>query len=107
MDDLLVATFEAHNPERNHHRWYRVRVGKDLFGDWTVCFGYGRVGQAGQTRRYASNNPDDLLAVIRACIVRRRSAPTRLGCGYRLVHCEAVVGIDPRDWLPAYLMAVF
>lgn len=32
MDNLLYLCFEAHNPARNHHRRYEVRLGRDLFG---------------------------------------------------------------------------
>lgn len=46
MDNLLTVAFEAHHPERNHHRRYEVRVGRDLFDDWTVTIRYGRVGRA-------------------------------------------------------------
>lgn len=107
MDDLLVATFEAHNPERNHHRWYRVRVGQDLFGDWTVYFGYGRVGQAGQAMRYGGTSADLLRSVVRECLSRRLSAPQRLGCGYQLKELVAVDGFDVESWLPPKIMAAF
>ena len=29
MDNLLSVAFEAHNVEKNHHRHYRVTVGRD------------------------------------------------------------------------------
>ncbi len=33
MDNLLTLAFEAHHPERNHHRRYEVSVGRDLLED--------------------------------------------------------------------------
>ena len=107
MDDLLTATFEAHNPERNHHRWYRVRVGQDLFGDWSVTVGYGRSGQPGQTLRYGGPSADLLRAVVRDCLLRRLSAPRRLGCGYRLSELRTADAFDHASWLPPDIMANF
>ncbi|MBX9580285.1 MAG: WGR domain-containing protein [Gemmataceae bacterium] len=107
MDDLLVATFEARNPERNHHRWYRVRVGRDLFGDWTVYFGYGRVGQAGQARRYGGPSAAPLQQAVQDRLLRRLTAPRRLGCGYHLSELVAADGFDVASWLSANVMAQF
>ena len=53
MDDLLAVTLVARHLERNHHREYRISVGRDLFGEWTVTVRYGRVGRGGQERRAA------------------------------------------------------
>lgn len=107
MDDLLVATFEAHNPERNHHRWYRVRVGRDLFGYWTVYFGYGRVGQAGQSIRYGGASAVPFQEAVRDCLLRRLSAPQRLGCEYTLGDLSAADGFDVASWLPQDILARF
>ena len=48
MDNLLTVAFEAHNPEKNHHRRYQITIGRDLLDDWTVAIRYGRTGQSGQ-----------------------------------------------------------
>ena len=101
MDDLLTLTLIARNPDRNHHRRYQVGVGRDLLGHWTVRVSYGRVGQAGQERRYGGPDEGEMRAVVRRCLARRRSAPGRLGCGYTLVERAAAPGLDPADWLPA------
>ena len=107
MENLLTLVLEAHNPERNHHRRYEISVGRDLLAAWTVAFTYGRTGQAGQQRRYSSCDPTELQPVIRAHLLRRLSAPRRLGCAYRLVRCESAAGVDTGHWLPAGLMAGF
>lgn len=57
MDNLLTVSFQAHNAERNHHRRYEIRLGRDLFGDWTVCLLYGRMGRAGQMVRHSGPDP--------------------------------------------------
>ena len=64
MDNLLTLTIEAHHGERNHHRRYEIRVGRDLFEHWTVTILYGRVCQGGHERRYGSPTPDALRVII-------------------------------------------
>ena len=80
MDNLLTVAFEAHHAEKNHHRRYEVMVGRDLLDDWTVAIRYGRIGQGGQERRYASPKPEEIRAIIRDRLRRRLSAPKRIGC---------------------------
>jgi len=48
MDNLLSVRLEAHRPDRNHHRFYELRIGRDFFGQWTLTICYGRIGQAGR-----------------------------------------------------------
>ena len=107
MDNLLTLAFEAHHGERNHHRRYEVRIGRDLFDDWTVAIRYGRVGQGGQERRYGSPEPDALRKVIRDRLRRRLSAPRRIGCPYRLTLISEAPGFDAASWLPEDLVALF
>jgi predicted DNA-binding WGR domain protein len=107
MDNLLNLTFEAHNAEQNHHRRYQVTVGRDLLDDWTVSVRYGRVGQGGQEKRFASAKPEEMRAVIRDRLKRRLSAPKRIGCPYRLAAFSAAPGFDASDWLPGEVMARF
>ncbi len=42
--NLLTVAFEAHNPEKNHHRRYRVTLGRDLLDDRMVAILYRRTG---------------------------------------------------------------
>lgn len=107
MDNLLTVAFEAHSREANHHRRYQVTVGRDLLDHWTVAILYGRVGQGGQERRYASANPDEVRTVIRDRLRRRLSAPKRIGCSYRLSAFNAAQGFDASAWLPGEIMARF
>ena len=103
MDNLLYLCLEAHNPERNHHRRYEVRLSRDLFGLWMVTVGYGRTGLGGQQRTYSDTDPERIRAVILVCLERRRSAPRRLGCEYRLTNLIAAPGIELAFWLPTAL----
>jgi predicted DNA-binding WGR domain protein len=54
MDNLLTVALEAHHAELNHHRRYQITLGRDLLDDWTVSISYGRSGQGGQEKRFAS-----------------------------------------------------
>ena len=105
MDNLLSVTFEAHNAERNHHRRYEVRLGRDLFGEWTVSLIYGRTGRGGQEVRYSSAEANGLRKVIRECLQRRLSAPKRIGCNYRMKEMSAAEGVDLGFWLPPDTLA--
>lgn len=105
-DRLLTVALEAHHPGRNHHRWYELAVGVDLFGLYTLTVRYGRVGQNGQSRRYSAADPGPLRAVTRSHLLRRLTAPRRLGCPYRLVAASAA-GLDPVEWLPADVLTRF
>ena len=107
MDNLLCVAFEAHNDERNHHRRYELRLGRDLFGVWTVTLSYGRTGRVGQEVRHSAAGPDALRRVIRESLRRRRSAPRRIDCSYRLTAVTAADGIEVGDWLPADSLAAF
>jgi len=107
MDNLLTLAFEAHHGERNHHRRYEVRIGRDLFDDWTVAISYGRVGQGGQERRYGSAQAETLRAIVRERLRRRLSAPSRIGCRYRLTAFQQASEFDAAFWLPADLMQAF
>ena len=89
MSELCHITLVALYPERNIRRTYRLALGRDLFGDWTVELCYGRMGQRGQERRITCASLEEARRVTRACLRRRASAPRRIGCPYR------VASIDP------------
>lgn len=107
MDNLLTLAFEAHHAERNHHRHYEVRIGRDLLDDWTVAIRYGRVGQRSQERQYGSPELETIRTILRDRLRRRLSAPKRIGCPYRLTTFSQASGFDAASWLPADLMARF
>lgn len=107
MDNLLFVAFEAHHPEKNHHRRYQITVGRDLLDDWTVAIHYGRTGHGGQQKRFASPKPEEMRTVIRERLRRRLSALRRIGCPYRLAEYSAAAGFDTDAWLPGEIMAQF
>lgn len=107
MDNLLTVAFEAHNATLNHHRRYQITLGRDLLDDWTVAIRYGRTGQGGQEKRYASPNPEAMQAIVKDRLRRRLSAPKRIGCPYRMTVFSAASGFDSAGWLPGEVMARF
>ena len=107
MDNLLTATFEAHNAEKNHHRRYSIRIGRDLLDDWTITIGHGRTGQAGRVTHFASPTAEQAQAIVRDRLRRRISAPKRIGCCYRLSRFDVAPGFDCGQWLPNELMLNF
>lgn len=104
MDNLLSVTFEAHHADKDHHRRYSLRIGRDLLNDWTLCIGHGRTGQAGQETYFASPRAVEIQAIVRERLRRRLSAPRRISCAYRLAWLDAAVGFDCSTWLPEELM---
>ena len=107
MDNLLTATFEAHNLDKNHHRRYSIRIGRDLLDDWTVTIGHGRTGQAGRETHFASPNAEQAQAIVRDRLRRRISAPRRIGCAYRLSMFDVAPGFDCGGWFPDQLLLNF
>src|SRR4051812_7476820 len=90
---------EAHNDLLNHHRWYTVMVGTDLFGEWTVTMRYGRRGRGGNERHASAATREGAAGLVRQCLARRSSAPRRIGCPYRLTAVDADPGIELDEWL--------
>jgi predicted DNA-binding WGR domain protein len=84
MSELCHITLVAIHPERNIRRSYRLSLGCDLFGDWTVELRYGRIGQRGQERRIVCHSLEEARRLARAYLRRRMSAPRRIGCPYRI-----------------------
>ena len=104
MDNLLTVALEAHNTEKNHHRRYSIRVGRGLLNDWTVTIGHGRTGQAGQETHFASPRAEEAQDIVHERLRRRISAPTRIGCAYKLVNLNTVNGFNITAWLPRDLL---
>lgn len=105
MHDLLTIALEAHNPERNHHRYYEISMGRDLLDEWLVTIRFGRLGQWGQERRFGGPVPDTQRKVVSEHLRRRLSAPQRIGCPYQITTLRVAPGWDGAAWLPPEVMA--
>jgi hypothetical protein len=62
--------------------------------------GYGRVGGGYQTQRFAGKDEDQIRTIVRERLRRRRSAPKRIGCAYRVTTFDAVAEFEASAWLP-------
>lgn len=99
MDHVLTAVWEAHHPLKNHHRRYEIVVARDLLDHWTLTIYYGRTGLPGRELRYAATNVESIRAILHNRLSRRRSAPKRIDCAYRITRSEVAACIDPKEWL--------
>lgn len=84
MEDLAIL-LEASEPRLNRHRFWRIRMGRDLFGLWHARVTFGRIGRSGRTLRYDFGSQDEAEAFVRAGLKRRRGARRRCGAAYRLI----------------------
>lgn len=107
MDNLLTITLEANHDQRNHHRSYRITIGRDLFGAWTVNICYSRVGQRGHELNFGHADAEPMQKVVQDHLRRRLSAPGRIGCSYVLHAFDSAAAFDGSDWIPTQLVAAF
>lgn len=107
MENLLAIVLEAHHAERNHHRWYTIRIGRDLLSDWTVRIAYGRAGQRGQECSFGGQDTEELRRLVSERLHRRLSAPRRIGCSYRLTEYQAAPGFNASPWFSGEMWAAF
>ena len=83
--DLHINTLEARNPARGCLRHYRVEAGTDLFGNWLVEIGYGRIGAVGRSRSYVVRDEAQARRLVQRILKRRTTAPRRIGVAYRIL----------------------
>lgn len=85
MDAAGLVRYEAHNDERNHHRFYEVAMAPDLFGMWLVTVRFGRIGRHGRVLAFSTECGAGALEFARRRLQRRSTAQGRIGCSYREV----------------------
>lgn len=107
MDNLLTICLEAHHDDLNHHRAYRITVGRDLLGDWTVCIRYGRTGQRGQEKRFGDTDATPMQRIVREHLRRRITALKRIGCAYQLTDLDVAHDFESDAWIPGDLVSQF
>ncbi len=61
---MTAITLHRTDTTRNMHRYYRLDVQPDLFGQWCCVREWGRAGQAGQTRSVPYPAPDAAQAAL-------------------------------------------
>jgi predicted DNA-binding WGR domain protein len=80
-----LIRLQAVDPARNIARAYSLHMGVDLFGAWTVETSWGRVGTAGQSRRYSFADRSVAHQFVKRILGHRQTARSRIGVGYRLL----------------------
>ncbi|ACB97300.1 WGR domain-containing protein [Beijerinckia indica] len=102
MEELAIL-LEARAPDLNRHRFWRVRIDRDLFGCWNARVTFGRIGGAGRTLRYDFEDQDEARAFVRKGLKRRQGAPRRCGVAYRLVEASGNAEdlLSREIWAPA------
>jgi predicted DNA-binding WGR domain protein len=73
---VTAITLRRSDPSCNLHRYYRLDVQPDLFGEWCVVREWGRIGQSGQMRSTPFPTP-----VEAAALEKQRRAKERRGYG--------------------------
>ena len=63
------------DPTKHMHRFYRLDVQPDLFGNWCVICEWGRIGSTGQTRGIPFPTPQE----AEAALDKQRRAKERRG----------------------------
>ena len=86
VDDMI--RLEARNPALNCWREWRIELGQDLFGAWTVDIQFGRIGSRGCLLRHAFTSQAEAHAFARRGLQRRATAPARIGVAYRCVRAS-------------------
>lgn len=75
----------AKYPPKNIYRWYKIRVDKNLFGEWCLYLSYGRIGQRGQLKLSFWNDLSLLLRQLKSILRKRLNATKRIGCNYEII----------------------
>ena len=78
-----LLSFEATHAAANVNRWYNVRAGTDLFGEWYVLSSWGRKGyKGGQKKEYGVISSEDVRKKVLSICKKRLNATSRIGCNY-------------------------
>ena len=88
MLDVLRIEMQACERAANRYRSWRVEVGQDLFGMWTVRVTFGRIGCNGRTVSRLFPTEAAAKAFARSGLRRRQTSMRRFGVPYRLVEAS-------------------
>ena len=88
MLEILRIELQACERAANRYRSWRVEVGQDLFGMWTVRVTFGRIGCTGRTVSRLFPTEVAARAFVRSGLRRRQTSMRRFGVPYRLVEAS-------------------
>ena len=72
---MSAITLHRTDAARNMHRYYRLDVQPDLFGEWCFVREWGRIGRPGQMRSVPSPTEQE----THAALARQRRVKERRG----------------------------
>ena len=78
MTAIILYRIDA---SKRMHRFYRLDVQLDLFGQWCLMREWGRIGSTGQVRSLPFHNPQE----VEAALDKQRRAKERRGYRCRRV----------------------
>jgi len=61
---MTATTLYRIDASKRMHRFYRLDVQADLFGQWCLMREWGRIGSTGQTRSLPFHNPQEAQAAL-------------------------------------------
>lgn len=79
------CALEALDRDRNVARAYRIMATRDLFGHTIVELRWGRIGRCGTGLTVSFACEEAARRFIRRTLVKRASAPKRIGVSYNVV----------------------
>ena len=94
---MLKIYLEARHPSLNLARFYLIWLTPDLWGDWILKVTYGRIGTQGCDKIYAFKTAEDAFPTIKSILLKRASAPRRLGSQYQLIERYQDPSLPPLD----------
>lgn len=96
--NLVLFKLQAIHSANNINRFYSVRAGQDLLGDWIVVACYGRFGTRGHARTWVCAIKEDAQKKVRQCLSKRLSALKRIGINYTFTHMDLHPSLNLGDW---------
>jgi len=61
---MSAVTLYRIDPAKRMHRYYRMDVQPDLFGEWCLMREWGRIGRSGQARAAPFPTPQEAVAAL-------------------------------------------
>lgn len=75
---------EANSPAQKLWRFYYLRIGRSLLGDWFVLLQYGRKGTSGQRKEKVFQDQEAAFSYASQVVKKRKGAAKRIGVNYIL-----------------------
>lgn len=98
--NLVFFKLQAVHAPTNIFRFYSLRAGQDLLGDWLVMANYGRLGGRGRSKTWLCSSAIETQKKTRQVLSKRLLAARRIGINYSLIHSDIHPSLDLEEWTP-------